>query len=138
LSSAVYRAFVDYQSKLFNIAPTNLPPAVVQKEQVIPQNIFDGLIWEEIPAEQVAYKVQILSSATPLQKKSKQFKGLERFEEYLSNGAHKYLVGSSRSLDDAKKNQKILRDAGFSGAFVVAFENGIRISNEEALKKIQK
>ncbi|MFM2316658.1 MAG: hypothetical protein RLZZ155_990, partial [Bacteroidota bacterium] len=28
--------------------------------------------------------------------------------------------------------------AGFSGAFVVAFENGIRISNEEALKKIQK
>ena len=86
----------------------------------------------------MVYKVQILSSAVPLQKKSKQFKGLERFEEYLSNGAHKYLAGSTRSLDDAKKNQKILRDAGFSGAFVVAFENGVRISNEEALKKIQK
>ncbi|MFA9221825.1 MAG: SPOR domain-containing protein, partial [Sediminibacterium sp.] len=97
-----------------------------------------GLIWEEIPAAEVAFKVQILSSATALQKKSNQFKGLVRIEEYLSNGAHKYLVGSTRSLDDAKKNQKILRDAGFSGAFVVAFENGIRISNEEALKKIQK
>jgi N-acetylmuramoyl-L-alanine amidase len=71
-------------------------------------------------------------------KKSNQFKGLDRIEEYLSNGAHKYLVGSTRSLDDAKKNQKILRDAGFGGAFVVAFENGNRISNEEALKKIQK
>ena len=101
-------------------------------------NAFEGLIWEEIPAEEVAYKVQILSSATPIQKKSNQFKGLVRIEEYLSNGAHKYVVGCTRSLDDAKKNQKILRDAGFSGAFVVAFENGIRISNEEALKKIQK
>ena len=102
------------------------------------QNTFEGLIWEEIPTNEVAFKVQILSSATPIQKKSNQFKGLDRIEEYLSNGAHKYLVGSTRSLDDAKKNQKILRDAGFSGAFVVAFENGIRISNEEALKKIQK
>jgi N-acetylmuramoyl-L-alanine amidase len=138
LSSAVYRAFVDYQSKLFNIQPTNSPAPVAVVGQPIQQNAFEGLIWEEIPAEEVAFKIQILSSATPLQKKSKQFKGLERIEEYLSNGAHKYLVGSTRSLDDAKKNQKILRDAGFSGAFVVAFENGIRISNEEALKKIQK
>ena len=138
LSSAVYRAFVDYQSKLFNIQPTNSPAPAAVVEQPVQQNAFAGLIWEEIPVEQVAYKVQILSSATPLQKKSKQFKGLERFEEYLSNGTHKYLVGCTQSLDDAKKNQKILRDAGFSGAFVVAFENGIRISNEEALKKMQK
>jgi N-acetylmuramoyl-L-alanine amidase len=111
---------------------------VCSSDLILPQNIFAGLIWDEIPVQQVAYKVQILSSATPLQKKSKQFKGLERFEEYLSNGTHKYLVGCTQSLDDAKKNQKILRDAGFSGAFVVAFENGIRISNEEALKKMQK
>ena len=138
LSSAVYRAFVDYQSKLFNIQPTNSPAPAAVVEQPVQQNAFAGLIWEEIPVEQVAYKVQILSSATPLQKKSKQFKGLERFEEYLSNGTHKYLVGCTQSLDDAKKNQKILRDAGFSGAFVVAFENGIRISNEEAHKKMQK
>lgn len=138
LSSAVYRAFIDYQSRLFNIQPLNLPPVAVHVERIEKVNAYEGLVWEEIPLEEVAYKVQILSSATPLQKKSNQFKGLERIEEYLSNGAHKYLVGSTRSLDDAKKNQKILRDAGFSGAFVVAFENGIRISNEEALKKIQK
>jgi N-acetylmuramoyl-L-alanine amidase len=138
LSSAVYRAFVDYQSKLFNIQPTNAytPTAVVEQPKT--QKTFEGLIWEDIPAEEVAFKVQILSSAVPLQKKSNQFKGLDRIEEYLSNGTHKYIVGCSRSLDDAKKNQKILRDAGFSGAFVVAFENGIRISNEEALKKVQK
>ena len=138
LSSAVYRAFVDYQSKLFNIQPTNMPAPTVVVVEPTKLNAFEGLIWEEIPAEEVAYKVQILSSATPIQKKSNQFKGLVRIEEYLSNGAHKYVVGCTRSLDDAKKNQKILRDAGFSGAFVVAFENGIRISNEEALKKIQK
>ncbi len=138
LSSAVYRAFVDYQSKLFNIQPTNSPPPVAAKEQSPEQNKYDGLIWEEIPVEEVAFKVQIISSANPLQKKSTQFKGLDRFEEYLSNGSHKYLVGCTRSLDDAKKNQKILRDAGFSEAFVVAFENGIRISNEKALKKNQK
>lgn len=138
LSSAVYRAFIDYQSKLFNIQPLNTPQTTVRVEKAEKANAYEGLIWEEIPLNEVAFKVQIMSSATPLQKKSNQFKGLERIEEYLSNGAHKYLVGSTRSLDDAKKNQKILRDAGFSGAFVVAFENGIRISNEEALKKIQK
>ena len=138
LSSAVYRAFVDYQSKLFNIQPTNTPAPPVVIEQEPKRNAFEGLIWEEIPAEEVAFKVQILSSATPLQKKSSQFKGLVRIEEYLSNGSHKYLAGCTRSLDDAKKNQKILRDAGFSGAFVVAFENGIRISTEEAHKKMQK
>ena len=138
LSSAVYRAFVDYQSKLFNIQPTNKPAPIVVVEQPAQGNAFEGLIWEEIPAEEVAFKVQILSSAAPLQKKYKQFKGLERIEEYFSNGTHKYLVGCTRSLDDAKKNQKILRDAGFSEAFVVAFENGIRISNEKAHKKNQK
>ena len=138
LSAAVYKAFVDYQSKLFNIEPTNSPSLPTAVEQPVQHAALEGLIWEDVPAEEVAFKVQILSSAVPLQKKSKQFKGLDRIEEYLSNGTHKYLIGSSRSIDDAKKNQKILRDAGFSGAFVVAFENGVRISNEEALKKIQK
>ena len=138
LSAAVYKAFVDYQSKLFNIEPTNSPALPTAVEQTVQHAALEGLIWEDVPAEEVAFKVQILSSAVPLQKKSKQFKGLDRIEEYLSNGTHKYLIGSSRSIDDAKKNQKILRDAGFSGAFVVAFENGVRISNEEALKKIQK
>jgi N-acetylmuramoyl-L-alanine amidase len=118
------------------VVEQDAPPVVIEQEPK--RNAFEGLIWEEIPAEEVAFKVQILSSATPLQKKSSQFKGLVRIEEYLSNGSHKYLVGCTRSLDDAKKNQKILRDAGFSGAFVVAFENGIRISNEEAHKKMQK
>jgi len=138
LSAAVYKAFVDYQSKLFNIEPTNSPALPTVVEQPVQHAALEGLIWEDVATEEVAFKVQILSSAVPLQKKSKQFKGLDRIEEYLSNGTHKYLIGSSRSIDDAKKNQKILRDAGFSGAFVVAFENGVRISNEEALKKIQK
>jgi len=137
MSAAIYRAFQDYQAKLFNVQPVNGQEVVVKQNEIKPTVDYASLIWREDEKDQVMFKVQILSSAQAINKNSQQFHGLPKFEEYLSNGTHKYMAGSSRSLEEAKKNQKLLREAGFTGAFVVAFVNGERISMEEALKKTQ-
>jgi N-acetylmuramoyl-L-alanine amidase len=136
LSLSIYKAFKKYYSSYSN--STN---QLIEDTSPVNQNqthSADGLIWKEEPKDNVVFKVQILSSAVPLSKNSAEFRGLKRFEEYLSNGTHKYIVGCSTELNEAKQNQKILREKGFTGAFIVAFENGQRITMEEAIKKTQK
>lgn len=90
------------------------------------------VIWKEVP-KGIKYQVQILSSPKPLNKKSPEFKGLDRVESYIQGGVHKYLAGSTPSFKEAKKMQDYLRSIGFKDAFVVAFENGQRIDLNKAI-----
>lgn len=136
LSLSIYKAFKKYYSQHSNSENQTTDEPQPQNQTMTVS--ADGLIWKSEPKDQVVFKVQILSSAVPLAKNSAEFRGLKRFEEYLSNGTHKYIVGCSTELNEAKQNQKILREKGFTGAFIVAFENGQRITMEEAIKKTQK
>lgn len=95
------------------------------------------LNWETLDAGAVHYKVQLLTSSKKLELSSPMFNGLPRVEEIVQDKTYKYFAGKSVSLDAAKSNQKILINAGFSGAFVVPFEGDKRISLEEALKKLK-
>jgi N-acetylmuramoyl-L-alanine amidase len=136
LSLSIYKAFKSYYSQ--NSNSENQLNNDSQNENENNTVSGDGLVWKDEPANTLVFKVQILSSAVPISKNSADFRGLKRIEEYLSNGTHKYVAGCTTDLNEAKQNQKLLRDKGFSGAFIVAFENGQRISMEEALKRIQK
>lgn len=50
----------------------------------------------------------------------------------------KYFVGNYKSLDEAKKRQQEVQEKGYDTAFVVAYENGEKISVDEAVKKLKK
>ncbi|MFZ4786019.1 MAG: N-acetylmuramoyl-L-alanine amidase family protein, partial [Flavobacteriales bacterium] len=86
----------------------------------------------------VKFQVQILTSSKPLNKKSSEFKGLDKVDEYISAGVYKYLAGSTSNFQEAKNNQKLLREMGFKDAFIVAFENGQKIDLNEAIAKSSK
>ncbi len=87
--------------------------------------------------QEVIFKVQILSSGTHLATNSQRFKGLKNVWEYKDGGLYKYTVGNKRDLKSASALQSELRRKGFSGAFVVTFKNGKRISVKEALKLLK-
>ena len=84
--------------------------------------------------QEIIFKVQIVSSSTPLAKNSSQFKKMESVWEYKDNGLYKYTVGNQKDIKSAYALQVELRKKGFSGAFVVAFINGKRIPVREAEK----
>ena len=77
--------------------------------------------------QEIIFKVQILASKTFLATNSPQFKGLENVCEYQHNGWYNYTIGKKRDLTSAIELQSEIRKRGFSGAFVVAFQNGKRI-----------
>lgn len=96
-----------------------------------------GIIYSEVKTG-VKFQVQILTSSKPLNKKSSEFKGLDKVDEYISGGVYKYLAGSTSNFQEAKNNQKLLREMGFKDAFIVAFENGQKIDLNEAIAKSSK
>ena len=84
--------------------------------------------------QKIIFKVQIISSSTPLAKNSPQFNGLKNIWEYKDSGLYKYTVGNEKDLKSASALQSELRKKGFSGAFVVAFKDGKRVPVREAKK----
>lgn len=87
--------------------------------------------------QKIVFKVQVLSSGTPLSSHSPQFKGLKNVWEYKDGGLYKYTIGNKGDLQSASALQSELREKGFSGAFVVALQNGERIPVRKALKLLQ-
>lgn len=73
------------------------------------------------------YRIQILTSSTPIKDGSKRFKGLGPIDSYKEGNVIKYTYGhfpsQSAAAAEMKKNIKPL----FKDAFVVKFKNGKRI-----------
>ena len=87
--------------------------------------------------QEIVFKVQVLSSGTPLSSNSPQFKGQKNVWEYKDGGLYKYTIGNKGDLQSASALQSGLREKGFSGAFVVALQNGKRIPVRKALKLLK-
>ena len=90
---------------------------------------------DENAATGIVFKVQIATSSTPIPRKASNFNGLNNVDEYISKGLYKYTVGRTATLDEAKKLQNELREKGFNGSFIVAFEADKRIRLQEAIER---
>lgn len=150
MASAIFRAFKEYRDKIKPestdkskvadkpvekpIEKTPATPAADPKP--VAQTSTPKIVHDDVKSG-VCFKVQFLSSAKPLDKSSPQFKGVEKVDEYLSNGVYKYLAGCTSDYEVAKKNQAVMREMGFKDAFVVAFEDQKRIDLSAALAKIK-
>jgi N-acetylmuramoyl-L-alanine amidase len=84
--------------------------------------------------QEIIFKVQILSSSVRLATNTPLLKDIGDVWEYKENGLYKYTVGSQIDLKSASELQSEVRNKGFSGAFVVAFKNGKRITVRDARK----
>ena len=81
----------------------------------------------------IVFKVQILTSKVKLKSNSPKFKGINGVEMYFENGMYKYTAGKQYSIETANLLCESVKNVGFPDAFVVAFNNGKRISFKEAV-----
>jgi len=74
------------------------------------------------------YKVQILASTKKLPDNSKELKGYKA-SYYVEGIYYKYTCGESQNWNEINElRKKVTKD--FKGAFIVAFENGVKIPNK--------
>ncbi|WP_299635353.1 N-acetylmuramoyl-L-alanine amidase [uncultured Tenacibaculum sp.] len=106
---------------------TEKKPAKIDKQEpvltIVPQEVI------------IEFKVQIAASREYLTDENFNFRGLEDVEVLVIDEYFKYYYGSSTSFTQAKKNLKVAKNAGHKGCFIVAFENGQKISIQQALRK---
>jgi N-acetylmuramoyl-L-alanine amidase len=81
------------------------------------------------PASSVrTYKIQILASGKKLPDKSPELKGYKA-DYYVEGNLYKYTHGESSNWNEIENlRKKISKD--FKGAFIVSFENGVKIPNK--------
>jgi len=115
LARAISSAFTEYK-KEFDRADKSSA-----KEQ-----LTDKSAAPEKPATSVKiYKVQILASDTKLPAQSPELKGYEA-AYFVEDKYYKYTVGESTDWNEINNlRQKIAKD--FKNAFIIAFENGIKV-----------
>ncbi len=145
MASAIYRAFKQYKADIESVEntmgevpdktdrtsndDTAEPEAADEKESTAVEN----------PSAKPVFKVQLLSSSKEVEITPENFMGLEGVELYRDNGTYKYLYGRVGGYEEAKTLQKKVRETGFRGAFIVAFDkDGQRMALEKAIEETKK
>ena len=100
---------------------------------MIKRSVFNRLsiALPQIEKNDIIFKVQIGTFSKSM-KNDKLFVEIKAQEELL-NGTFKYYVGSENDKANADIIKNKMIDLGFNGAFVLAFNKGVRISIQEAL-----
>jgi len=124
MASAIYRAFKAYK---LEYEKENKPVVVKQivKEGNLPAEIIESIA-------DLDYRIQFYTSPMQLVLSDPRFKNLPGLTYYLHNGLYKYTTGHFSSADQAVKYQAVVREKGFTDAFVVAFMKGERITMKQA------
>ena len=81
------------------------------------------------------FKIQIAAVSRKIETTPSNFKGLSNISVATDNGTlYKYMYGETSSYDTAKRYLDEAKAKGYSGAYVIAFRDGKKISVQEALK----
>ena len=129
MAGAMFTAFEKYKAEL---------EGVDYKTRGNQEVIDNPTVEKKELKDKVVFRVQIETSESKIAANSSRFKKHEVFE-YQQDRLYKYTIGEF--VDDfnsanAYKNE--LRQKEFPNAFVVAFQNGERISLEKAIKLAEK
>ncbi len=84
-------------------------------------------------AEDIRFRVQIVASSNSIPLEPENFKGFDNVDEYISNGIYKYTVGNEENYNEARELRNKVRKNGYSGAFIIAIKDGMRIDLQKAL-----
>jgi N-acetylmuramoyl-L-alanine amidase len=130
MSTAMFTAFEKYKNELEGVdQQTGGKKPVPNVTAPEPEKEVD---------RKVVFRVQVETSETKVSTTAARFKGLPVYE-YKQDNLYKYTIGTfENDFSAASKYKNELREKGFANAFVVAFQNGERISLEKAVKLAEK
>ena len=138
MASAIFRAFRSYKAEIESVelSPDPIEKAPVE-EEIVEEN---NNVKEETKKDEegLIYKVQLLTSSKKIKNVKGYFSTFEDIDVQYSKGLYKYFAGNLSSYSKAKELQIKASNLGYDGAFIVAFENGERISLQEALLRPDK
>ncbi len=83
----------------------------------------------------VEFRIQLLTVSQKITTSSPIFKNL-KVEYYQHNHLYKYTYGHYKNLQDAMVELEKLKSYGFNDAFIVAFNNHVRINMKDAIELI--
>lgn len=89
----------------------------------------------EVSPNTPIFKVQFYASKTPLKPSAEELKGVENSDSFVEFGYNKYTIGAETEYVNIVKLKRSLYSK-FPDAFIIAFVNGNKISEKEALKII--
>jgi N-acetylmuramoyl-L-alanine amidase len=122
MASALLRAFRSYKDKYHPAGGGSLVIQETKSPSAQRQTAEESKPATPTPLPSPTFRVQILTSDTPISKEDVQFTGLSPVVEYLRNGVYKYAVGSKASMQEARILKESMRNGAFPDAFVVKFE----------------
>ncbi len=103
------------------------------KKDSISKNI--NLIKDNPPNKQdLIFKIQIAVSREKKALNKGEFTKIKEPDCFEENGIFKYTSGNYFNLEEAKREQEILKQSGYKDAFVIAFFKGKKITMNEALE----
>ncbi len=129
MAGAMFTAFEKYKAELEGVdyktrAPHEVPDATPLEKKEL--------------KDKVVFRIQIETSETKIPTTSSRFKKHEVFE-YQQDKLYKYTIGEFiGDFNGANTYKNELRQKEFPNAFVVAFQNGERISLEKGIKLAEK
>ena len=115
LASAIVRAFGTYKS--------NYEKDSVKMQQETSEKPATPAVDKN---KGIVFKVQFASKNRLVDNPQSVYKGLQDIDYYEHNGMYKYTAGCFATKAEADKYLKTVVSKGYSDAFVVKFENGVR------------
>ena len=164
LAKGIYRAFFTYKKeheiRLTGVSRTIIPDdeemsenelAAQQPKEEKPDSAPDQteLVAQAKPQQrpitvesatnsgEITFKIQILTSSSPLTKNDKRLKGLKDVDYYKEKGLYKYTYGASTDYNKVLRNKRAITDK-FKDAFIIAFRDGEKMNINAAIAEFKK
>ena len=164
LAKGIYRAFLTYKKeheiRLTGVSRTIIPDdeemsenelAAQQPKEEKPDSAPDQteLVAQAKPQQrpitvesatnsgEITFKIQILTSSSPLTKNDKRLKGLKDVDYYKEKGLYKYTYGASTDYNKVLRNKRSITDK-FKDAFIIAFRDGEKMNINAAIAEFKK
>lgn len=138
ISKSISDAILDYKSKLNSDTPLQVESQVLINEAS--NSNSDVLEPSQSTAEvsvnepSIVFKVQIAAGSTKLATKPYNFKGLDQISRQKTNSLYRYFYGSTSSYSTAVELLNRALSKGYSTAYIIAYQDGEKISINAALK----